>query len=679
MIEEKLGIDGMHCTNCSRSVERAFAKQEGIDVHVLLAENAGIFAYDERVWNRAKIGKELKKIGFALHRESKIDAELIRLAIGVAFSLPLMVCMVLMMAGVDYPHAVNYVQFGLCTVVMGLLGLRYYRGAVRDITQRILGMDVLVALGTTTAYVYSTVLLFGYHEHMLYFDTAAMLLTIISVGKYIEGKSKVKSAAALKELMALQSDTALVLTDGQTCEVDVKEVAADAIILVPQGAKVPLDGEVTAGVADVDEAMLTGESMPVTKRVGDKVYAGTVVRQGNMQVRVSGTDKDTYLASIIAKVDQIQQEKPHIQHIADRVATVFVPSVLVICAVCFAVSYWAMGLSLADAINRAVAVLVISCPCSLGLAAPLSIVVGTTRAGKMGILYQNSEVFEKLHRIDCVCLDKTGTISTGQLAVTEADSDRAADDVAYTMESISQHPIAKAICTYLAQKGATVITEMQPQEVVGVGVTCDEWRMDKVNDRVRLTRDGQVVATYTVADTIKEDAKATIEKMAAAGVETYMLTGDSKEVAERVAKEVGLNSSNVYSQIRPEDKCTVIEKLQSEGKKVAFAGDGINDSPALSQADFAIAMGTGADVAKTLADITVVGNSLMQVYHGLRLSQKVYRNIIENFIWAFSYNLIAIPLAFAGILPPLVAGLCMAFSNVTVVGNALRLKRTKLE
>lgn len=678
MIEEKLGIDGMHCTNCSKSVERAFGKMDGIEVRVLLAENAGVFTYDETKWNRGKIAKELKKLGFGLHKDSRVNGELVRVAIGAALTLPLLICMVLMMAKVAYPHWVNYVQFALCTVVMGLLGWRYYLGAVRDVRQGILGMDVLVALGTTTAYVYSTVLLYAYHEHMLYFDTAAMLLSIISIGKYIEGRSKVKSAEALRELMALKAEIATVLTNGQTEEVPVEEVMAGELVVVPQGAKVPLDGVVVSGVADLDEALLTGESMPVTKREGDAVYAGTVATHGSVTIRVTATDKETYLAGIIAKVDQIQSEKPHIQHIADRVATVFVPAVLVICAVCFAVSYWALGLTLTQAINRAVAVLVISCPCSLGLAAPLSIVVGTTRAGKMGILYQNSEIFEKLHKVDCVCLDKTGTISLGRIEVVDARSTPEWDDVAYTLEHVSQHPIAKAICAYLGEKGANVLGEMTPQEVAGKGVVCGEWLIDKAGDTVQLHKGDEVVARYKVADAIKEDAKETIEKIKAADVDVYMLTGDSREVAEEVAKAVGLEPDKVYSEIRPEDKCRVIEDLQRQGKKVAFAGDGINDSPALSQADFAIAMGEGADVAKSLADITVVGGSLMQVYLGLRLSQKVYRNIIENFIWAFSYNLVAIPLAFAGVLPPLVAGICMAFSNVTVVGNALRLRRTKL-
>ena len=678
MRTEKLGIDGMHCTNCSRSVERAFARLDGIDVKVLLAENAGVFTYDETQWNHARIAKELRSLGFSLHRDAKVDAELVRLVVGAVFTLPLMVCMILMMAEVDYPHWVNYVQFGLCTVVMGLLGLRYYRGAARDLRQGVLGMDVLVALGTTVAYVYSAVLLFAYHRHMLYFDTAAMLLTIISVGKYIEGKSKVKSAAALRELMALRPNVALVLSDGQTHEVDTAEVAVGEVVVVASGANVPLDGRVLSGVADVDESMLTGESMPVAKEAGDEVYAGTVLTAGNLTVEVTKADKETYLAGIIAKVDQIQQEKPHVQRVADRVATVFVPTVLVLSALCFVVGFWGLKLALDAAINRAVAVLVISCPCSLGLATPLSIVVGTTRASRMGILYQNSEIFEKFHHVDCVCFDKTGTLSTGEFAVVSAESTADADDVVYTLESVSQHPIAKAITAYLAQKGAHVLADWLPTEEVGRGVRCGEWFVDKSGDAVLLHREGQVVARYVLADSVKEDAAATVAKLRDSGVAVYMLTGDSRSVAERAAREVGVDENKVFSEVKPEDKCAVLASLQSEGKKVAFVGDGINDSPALSQADFAIAMGGGADVAKTLADVTVVGKGLMQVYHGLRLSQKVYRNVVENFIWAFSYNLVAIPLAFAGILPPLVAGLCMAFSNITVVLNALRLRRTKL-
>ena len=674
MTREKLPIEGMHCTNCSASIERAFARLEGIEVHVLLAENAGIFVYDER-WNRAKIARELRKLGFRL-RQGHSAWEMARLWIGIACTLPLMVCMVLMMLDVAMPHWMHWAQFGLATVVVLVLGGRFVLGSVRDLRQRILGMDVLITLGTGLAYVYSVVLL-AMGGHQLYFDTAAMLLTIISVGKAIEGKVKVKSTAALQALMALQVDTATLLEGDTTRTASVDEVQAGQIILAAQGQNIALDGEVVDGIAEVDEAMLTGESIPVTKQTGDGVMAGTLVTQGNLTVRVTAPRADSYLQSIIARVDRIQQEKPHIQRIADRIATIFVPAVVLVALVCFAVSYWALGMALPDALQRAIAVLVISCPCSLGLAAPLSIVIGTTRAGKMGILYQNSEIFEKLRRIDAVCFDKTGTLSTGKLRVVAANATPQFDSIGYTLEHISAHPIAVAMCDYWRDKGVTLDPTMHPVEEIGRGVRCEDWFIAKQGSTVTLYRGRQSVATWQVADTLKEDAVATVTALVDAGIEVYMITGDDSIVAQSVAETLGLAPDHVFAKVRPEDKSDILHSLQQQGKRVAFVGDGINDSPALSQADFAIAMAEGTDVAKSVADMTVCGN-LMRVYHGIRLSRLVYRNIIENYCWAFSYNLVAIPLAFAGILSPLVAGCCMAFSNITVVCNALRLFLAKL-
>ena len=676
MLREKLPIEGMHCTNCSASIERAFKGLSGIAVHVLLAENAAIFEYDETRWNHAKIARELRKLGFRLRMDHSVW-QVARLWISIACTLPLLVCMVLMMLSVAMPHWLHWAQFGLATVVVVLLGGRFALGMVRDIRQHVLGMDVLITLGTGVAYAYSVVLL-ALGSHQLYFDTAAMLLTIISIGKTIEGKVKTKSTAALHALMALQSDTATVLQGDTTYTIPIDEVQVGQFIVAAQGQCIALDGLVIDGVAEVNEAMLTGESMPVAKEVGAEVMAGTLVTHGHLTIRVTRTRSDTYLQSIIAKVDQIQQEKPHIQRLADRIATVFVPSVVVLAAVCFAVSYWSMSLALAQAIERAIAVLVISCPCSLGLAAPLSIVIGTTRAGKLGILYQNSEIFEKLRRIDAVCFDKTGTLSTGRLQVVAAQSTLQYDSVGYTLEHISAHPIAVAMCDYWRQKGVALLPDMHPEEQIGKGVACAPWFIAKQGGTVTLYCNDSPVATWQVADTLKPDAKDTVDKLKAAGIDVYMCTGDSQAVADEVAATLGLAVDHVYAQVRPEQKSDILQSIQAQGKRVAFVGDGINDSPALSQADFAIAMAEGTDVAKSVADMTVCG-ALARVYNGIRLSRLVYRNIIENYLWAFSYNLVAIPLAFAGILSPLVAGCCMAFSNIAVVCNALRLFASKLD
>ena len=672
-ITKTCGIDGMHCTNCSASIERAFGKEEGIDVKVLLAQNEGVFTYDPAIWNEQKIARKLKSLGFSLHRESKTNWDLVRLLVCAVLTLPMFVLMILMMADVHYPHWLNYLQFGLCTVVEILAGVRFFLGAVRDVKQGVLGMDVLVTLGTLTAYVYSSVLLFAYQAHMLYFDTAAMLLTIILTGKYVEGRAKVKSAKALKELMALSPDTAVVLREGQTVEIATEEVQLQEIIVLATGSRVPLDGIVLSGVADLDESMLTGESMPVAKGEGDKVVAGTVVVRGNLKVQVTATSKETYLASIIDKVYEIQQQKPRLQKIADRIATVFVPGVVLLSLVCFAATYWGLHKELATSISRAIAVLVISCPCSLGLATPLSIVVGTTRAGRMGVVYNDSEIFEKMHGVKAICFDKTGTLTTGEFGVVDSHTTPEYSAVAYTLESVSVHPIAKALCAHLAREGATLLSDLAPQEIAGQGVQAGEYRMYKRDDVVYLAKGEEEVAWWKVEDTLKDDAKDTVAKFEASGVAVYMLTGDSESVALSVADKLGLGHDRVFARITPEGKLAAIEDLKSKGLKVAFVGDGINDSLALSAADFAVAIGSGTQVAISSADVTVGSDKLQQVYEALSLSRAVYRNIMQNFAWAFSYNLVAIPLAFAGILSPLVAGCSMAFSNITVVVNALRL------
>ena len=677
MVTKRLQIEGMHCTRCSATVEKIFAKLDGIECRVILAENLGIFTFDPAVWNEKRIDKALRPYGFRLHREARVDGELVRLAVAWALTAPLLVLMVLMMAEVHLAPAWDWVQLALSTAVLVLLGTRFLVGAWGSLRQGKPGMDVLVILGVGVAYVYSVVLLARGESH-LYFDTVGMLLTLISTGKYLEGRAKGKSASALRELLALQEDKSHRYLDGHLAWVPTAEVQVGEYVVVAEGQKIPLDGKVVEGSASVDQSMLTGEWLPVEVAEGAEVHAGTLVVEGHVRVLVTAAQSETYLASIIDRAYQIQQEKPRLIRLADKVSAWFVPFVLLVAAVCFCVSYWALELALDVAIRRAVAVLVISCPCSLGLAAPLSIMVGTGRALKLGILYNKSEIFERMRGLDVLCLDKTGTLSTGRLSVVAAETTAEWNDVAYTMEGISAHPIAKAICAFCEENGASLIPNADPTEIRGVGLVWGQYRMDKEGGTVRLWKDSAVVATWQVQDTLKEDAAQTVRALREEGLAVLMLTGDNAEVAHEVARALDMREDEVVAQVRPHDKLAVIERLQAQGKKVGFVGDGINDSLALEKADFSIAMGSGTDAAKVSADIIVEGESLGKIVSGIRLSRAVYRNIIQNFVWAFSYNLVAIPLAFMGILSPLVAGACMAFSNVTVVANALRLYRKKV-
>ena len=674
----RLGISNMHCSNCSAAVEKHFNKQKDINVTVILSENEGVFTFDDSCWNEKKIEKELKKIGYPKKKENDSKKEFIRLIICIILTIPFLVNMILMMCGIHYHNnVIRYLELILASVVEILAGGPFFIGMIRDFKNKRLGMDVLVTFGTMTAYIYSLVLLISKSTDMLYFETCAMLLTIISIGKYIEKKAKAKTSSALKDLMSLQEKTAKVLVNDQVIEKNIDEINVDDILIIPLKSNIPLDGVVIEGNSSLDQSMLTGESLPVNISINDKVYAGTTLVGESIKIKVTNKSGDTYLSSLINKVEDIQANKPRLQKLADKIASIFVPCVICISLICFLVTFL-ISKELDTSLKRSIAVLMISCPCSLGLATPLSILVGSSRAIKLGIIYNNTEIFEKASKINAICFDKTGTLTKGQFEVVSFKSsiDNALD-IIYTMESNSTHPIAKSLVSYCKDNNAKFIDKMDVKEVAGKGVYADNYFIYKENRNVYLTYNEKVVATLIVKDTLKDNAKEVIASLSNT-VDVYILTGDNKEVALQTADELNINVNNVFYEIKPEDKLSIIEKL-SKDNKVAFVGDGINDALALNYADLSISMGSGSDVAKSSSDITLSTSDLTSLNGAINLSKKVYRNIIENFIWAFSYNLVAIPLAFIGILSPLVSGLCMAFSNISVVANALRLYKVNIK
>ena len=674
----RISISNMHCSNCSMAVEKHFNNLEDINVNVILSDNLGLFTYDDQKWDERKIEKQLKSIGYPVAKDNKAKLDLIRLISCIILTVPFVVSMILMMCHIHLPSWTNYIQLTLASIVELLAGGPFIKGAIRDIKNKKLGMDVLVSLGTLTAYIYSIVLMFTTPTHMLYFETCAMLLTVILIGKYIEGIAKRKTSSSLKQLMSLKENVAKVLIEDKVIETNINDIKIDDIIIVSTGEKVPLDGEVIEGIAEVNEAMISGESMPVFKSKRKEVLAGTIIISGNLKVKVSKTNDKTYLSTLISKVEEIQSKKPRLQKLADKIASVFVPTVILISLICFIVTFL-VSKEFDTSINRAIAVLMISCPCSLGLATPLSILVGSSRAIKLSIIYNNTEIFEKASKIDAIVFDKTGTLSEGKFEVVDFVGNNEHLDIIYTLESISNHPIAKCLTAYCLSKNAAIIEGLTPKEVIGKGVQANDYFIKKINQDVILTKDNVEIARLTIKDKIKEDAFNTINNLYKQNIEVYMLTGDNKDIALEVAKTLNIKESNVFYEVKPEDKLNVIESLQQQSKKVAFVGDGINDALALNKADLSIAMGEGSDIAKSSSDITLANNKLENISSSIKLSKKVYLNIIENFLWAFSYNIIAIPLAFAGVLSPLVAGICMAFSNISVVLNALRLYKVRVK
>ena len=674
----KLNISNMHCSNCSGAIEKHFNSKEDIKVSVNLADNIGTFSYDETSWDEKKIAKDLKSLGYPVKKESKYDKDLIKLIICVLLTLPFVVHMILMMASHNMNHSFNYAQLILASIIELLAGGPFFLGMIRDFKNKRLGMDVLVTLGTLTAYIYSLILLIIKSTHPLYFETCAMLLTILLIGKYIEKKAKSKTTSSLKALIALQEKKAKVLENDKVIIKDINDIKENEILIISHGEKIALDGIIIDGNAEIDESMITGESMPVIKKENDVILAGTLLVSGNIKIKVTSDSNNTYLSTLINKVEQIQASKPRIQKLADKIASIFVPVVVSISLICFIVTFIITN-QLDVSITRAIAVLMISCPCSLGLATPLSILVGSSRAIKMSIIYNNTEIFEKASHIDSVCFDKTGTLSEGVFEVTsyEASTEKAID-IIYTLESISTHPIAKALVKYAINNNAKLL-DLKPQEIVGKGIVADGYFIYKENDEVYLKENENVIAKLTIIDKLKDEASDVILDLKNNKIDVYMFTGDNKDIALKTAVSCNIDTNNVFYEIKPEDKLSLIESLQKQGKKVAFVGDGINDALALNKADLSIAMGSGSDVALNSSDITLSNNKLENINKSIKLSKKVYHNILENFAWAFSYNIIAIPLAFIGVLSPIVAGTCMAFSNITVVLNALRLYKVKVK
>ncbi len=744
----ELPITGMTCANCVASIERTLSqKVDGVvEASVNLATERATVEYIPGVATVADMIQAIENAGYgvvqaaadteksledveAQARQAEIADQTRKFWVGVLFALPLFLVSMARDFGLlgDWASApwVNWLFLALATPVQFYTGWDYYVGAYHALRNWTANMDVLVAMGSSVAYIYSIfVLLVPGAGHHVYFETSAVIITLIKLGKLLEARAKGQTGEAIRKLMGLRPKTARVVRDGAELDVPVEQVRVGDLVVVRPGERVPVDGVIVEGRSAVDESMLTGEPLPVDKKQGDEVIGATINKQGRLKFEATRVGAETALAQIIRLVQQAQGSKAPIQRLADRVAGVFVPAVITIALLTFVV-WWIAGGEFVPAMIRLVAVLVIACPCALGLATPTAIMVGTGKGAENGILFKNSAALETAHRLEVVILDKTGTLTRGEPTVTAVaaahPASLARDDLlrlSASAERASEHPLGQAIVAHAEGEGIALVEPDEFEAVAGRGIRAHvdghallvgkpDWiasegiALDAVSAEVARWQaeaktvvvaavDGEVGGIIGIADTLKEGSAEAVARLHELGLEVVMLTGDNQRTAESVAAQVGIDRA--IAEVLPADKATQVTRLQDEGRMVGMVGDGINDAPALAQADVGIALGTGTDVAMETADVTLMRGDLRSVPQALALSRATMRTIKQNLFWAFFYNVVLIPVAAGALAPlpwpwipdmlrqlhPVLAAFAMAFSSITVVTNSLRLRGVKL-
>lgn len=745
MAQETYLIDGMTCASCVATVENAVKKLPGMtSCSVNLTTEKMAVSYDDSQVNQEKIEQAVADAGYgaklfvqgqAASQEEREEKRLAgmkqRLIWSTIFTLPLLYISMGSMMGLPLPafleaasHPLTFtlVQLALTLPVMAI-GWHFYRTGFKTLYKGHPNMDSLVAVATTAAFLYSLASTYhvflghAHHVHQLYFESVAVILTLITLGKFFETLSKGRTSEAIKKLMHLSAKEALVVRDGQEILLPIEELVLGDPVLVKPGQKIPVDGQVLSGHSSVDESMLTGESIPVEKTIGDQVYGGSINSQGALTIETQKLGKDTLLSQIIKLVEDAQATKAPIAKIADQVSGVFVPVVMGIALVTGLAWFFLGGQSFSFALTVAVSVLVIACPCALGLATPTAIMVGTGLAAKNGILFKSGDSLELAHQVDTIVFDKTGTLTRGKpelVSLTSYQVDWNREQLlraVASLEAQSSHPISQALVDKAKEEGLSLSAVQDFENLAGFGLkgqvagqellVGNKALMEKEEvdlssaqaDFVQLTQEGQtpifvasqgqLLGLLGVADQLKPDSQAAIQALQAKGIEVVMLTGDNEQTAQAIAQEAGIN--RVISQVLPDQKAQAIADLQAAGKKVAMVGDGINDAPALALADLGIAMGAGTDIAIESADIVLMKPDLLDVVKTLAVSQATIKTIKLNLFWAFIYNILAIPVAmgvlylFGGpLLNPMLAGLAMSFSSVSVVLNSLGLNYRKI-
>lgn len=740
-VKKTFNIEGMTCASCAQTIEKATQKLRGVNLSsVNLTTEKLVVEYDPGMVNLTDIIKAVMDSGYEAHEEvatadtvdqdkekkqKEIKSLWNRFLISALFTAPLLYIAMGHLVNAPLPDFINPMMnpeaFAIVQLVLTLpvvaVNSKIYRNGFKALSKGHPNMDSLISLGTSAAFLYgvfATVMIFRgevAYANELYYETAAVILALIVLGKYLETLTKGKTSEAIKKLMGLAPKTALVVRNGKESEISIDEVVVGDIIVVRPGGKMPVDGVVIEGLTSVDESMLTGESIPVEKSVGDAIIGASINKNGTIRYKATKVGKDTALSQIIKLVEDAQGSKAPIAKMADIISGYFVPIVIAI-AILSAIAWYFAGQTGVFALTIAISVLVIACPCALGLATPTAIMIGTGKGAEHGVLFKSGTALETTHKLNTIVFDKTGTITEGKPKVTdiitaEGISETELLTLSASAEKGSEHPLGEAIVNSAEEKGLAFLKTETFNAIPGHGIEVtingqhlllgnkklmDEWHIGLGNlasasdalasqgkTPMYIAKDGKIAGIIAVADTVKESSLRAIKKLHKMGIEVAMITGDNKRTAEAIAKQVGID--RVLSEVLPEDKANEVKKLQDEGKKVGMVGDGINDAPALAQADVGIAIGSGTDVAIESADVVLMRSDLMDVPTAVELSKSTIRNIKENLFWAFAYNIFGIPFAmgvvyaFGGpLLSPVIAAAAMSFSSISVLLNALRLK-----
>jgi len=720
-------VGGMTCANCVKTIEKALKKVDGIiDAKVNLGNEKAYVTYNSNIATLSDIKRAIESAGYKylgiegeikedsekIEREKKLRNKRQKFILGFIVGIPLMI---LSYFPSFLPSLMPYLMLVISTPIFIYISFPIFRAAINALKNKTLNMDVMYSMGIGVAFISSVLGTFDWilSKEFMFYDTAILLATFLTLGRYLEAKAKGKTSEAIKKLIGLQPKTAIVIRDNNESEIPIEDVLINDIILVKPGSKIPVDGEVTEGESFVDESMITGEPIPNLKKIGDIIIGGTINKNSVIKFRATKIGKDTMLAQIIKLVEEAQGSKPPIQSIADKAVSYFIPLVLAVALIAFILWYIIFNSSLLFSLSTLISVLVIACPCALGLATPTAVTVGIGRGAELGILIKNGEVLEISEKINTVIFDKTGTLTKGKPELTDIISlkidEKELLKLTASVEKNSQHPIAEAIVKYAQEKdmavekcenfntleGKGVVAKIADNEVL-IGsvkyfseknISIESDTNDKISNLenegktvILVAINNQLNGILAIADTLKDSSKEAIQELKKMNIKVVMITGDNKSTANAVARQIGIE--NVLSEVLPQDKANEVKKLQESGEVVAFVGDGINDAPALAQANLGIAIGSGTDVAIESGEVVLIKNDLLDVISAIQLSRKVMTRIKQNLFWAFAYNTALIPIA-AGILYPFfgitlkpeLAGLAMAMSSVTVVTLSLMLKK----